>query len=781
MIGDGAYPSLLQGVSQQIVQNRIEGQLTAQTNMLSDIVTGLRRRPGTVYKQKWSAETNVSLHSTYLELGDTGYHLFINPAIGSLRVYDEDFVLVHETFNTYLEATSASSIRSVTQAGYTWFLNTERTPDLGPVDTAKQDPALTGWFNVLTGAYSKAYGVTVSTAGFSKTYTYNTPTGASAGDVALSVPEYITTRIVQAMTADTDFTDRFNVYAEGSFVFVVKKTDWAGAFDTLKISSSTGALYMKASNLMVVPLTTDLPANLPIQGNGVIMAVGNNPSTYAYYKWHDADGAWKETGSFDSIPTLINMPQRLKVIDAVFTYETPEFEGRLAGNAENNPYSAFLTFGITGMSAYQGRLVLLAGGYCCLSASNRPLRFMRSTVADLRDDDPIEISAGAIASASFRYAIPFNKDLVLISAAHQAVIPAGNSGITPKNAMVVLSSTESVGINAEPQVMGRTLMYSTAVSPEFYGLGEMLPSQYTNSQYSANNLTSHIPRYVAGSCRSICSNSGVSSGYFLSSIALREVLVNEYLWAGDERVQNAWHKWNFNQDILSVHSAKGMLVFTFAQEGDVLITTLDTRTASYQQQGFIPAFADMLQNVAVVANKFTLPLHLRKPADLEHLRVAQSSGELAGEPVGIESIDTNTWEVITVRSFPEGSVSVGWAITSEVTPSTALIRDKEGRPILTANTNILRYMVNVQNTGEFQIETRITGYDNLLGEDSALLWSSSELGLGQKKAVAYGTVNVPVRAPAFGTETTLRTDGTRELNVVSIEYTLRGVLKRKRI
>lgn len=47
---ESSYKSLLQGVSQQIPSERLPGQLTSQLNMLSDPVTGLRRRPGVEFK-----------------------------------------------------------------------------------------------------------------------------------------------------------------------------------------------------------------------------------------------------------------------------------------------------------------------------------------------------------------------------------------------------------------------------------------------------------------------------------------------------------------------------------------------------------------------------------------------------------------------------------------------------------------------------------------------------------------------------------------------------------
>ena len=48
---EGVYKSLLQGVSQQTPQEREDGQLGEQVNMLSDPVTGLRRRGGTKFTQ----------------------------------------------------------------------------------------------------------------------------------------------------------------------------------------------------------------------------------------------------------------------------------------------------------------------------------------------------------------------------------------------------------------------------------------------------------------------------------------------------------------------------------------------------------------------------------------------------------------------------------------------------------------------------------------------------------------------------------------------------------
>ena len=778
-IYEGSYPSLTHGVSQQVPFGRIEGQHEEQLNMLSDRVTGLRRRPGIQYKTLLAMDTFDSIKSFYIEQGDSSYHVLINNKTGTVYTFDSNYTLLNTKQDNYFIASKATSIHEAPMTGSTWLLNTEIKPTLGPAIAGTQNPDRCGWFQVLTGAYSRSYALTLSVEGvYTGTFTYVTPSGSGAGDVAASIPEKIANAIAVSMNATPALTAIFNVTQVGPYIAITKKTGLGGV-NPVKVAALGTKTHSVASGVMQVTLVTDLPANLPPVAEGFITAVGSKPDALAYYRWSDATSTWIECGSYGSADTLLNTPRKLTIEGVTVTHEVPVFEGRRAGSEHNNPYSAIITYGITGLSAYQGRLVLLAGGYACLSASNRPLRFMRSTVVDLRDDDPIEISAGALTAAVFRYAIPFNKDLVLISGAHQAVIPVGSTSITPKNAMVVLSSRESINTAARPCVMSRTLVYSTAVSSDYLGAGELIPSQYSASQYSANNLTAHIPRYIAGGCRSIANVSASSLGCYLATGDLNSALVQEYTWEGDERSQNAWHKWEFLPDILSMHTDNNILVFTFRIGDNVVIGTLDARSASYQQLGAIPAFLDMRIDVTVTDNQFYVPMHLRNAAYASRIRAAQAAGAMSGEPVGIVTIDTNTWVATTVRSFREGQLTVGYSYKSALTPTEPFARDKNRAPIQSAKIRLLRYTLGVRNTGEFDITTKSIDYADVTVEDSAVLWSSVELGLGAKQAVEYGRVVVPVRAAAPKTKVEFSTDNTRELNIVNLGYLINSVVKHR--
>ena len=64
-----------------------------------------------------------------------------------------------------------------------------------------------------------------------------------------------------------------------------------------------------------------------------------------------------------------------------------------------------------------------------------------------------------------------------------------------------------------------------------------------------------------------------------------------------------------------------------------------------------------------------------------------------------------------------------------------------------------------------------------------MTWSSKELMLNNAVIATLGDITIPVRAISATTDVVLRTDGTRELNILDIEFTLKTTVKaeRKRI
>lgn len=780
---DGSFKTLLGGVSQQIPRERLAGQLSVQENMLSDPVTGIRRRPGLRVENTIEAfnPTADNILSQFVEVGTAGYNVYVNSTSGTILVTDSNHVTVDTVQDDYLIAPDSSYLRETTASGYGWIANTYIQPSLGAVDSTKLNPVFDGWFFIRTGAFNKTYLVRFEYDTVALEYTYTTPPGANPTEVAASTPEGIALALYNLFIADSNFTTKFDVYRNGAYVYVTRRNKTSANTNITNVTSTSGQQFISFSAAMNVAQESDLPAKLPVEADGAVTSVGLSVQSRTYYRWIYNQSSWQETGSYDSAATLVDMPLRYSLAgDGTITISTSAFEGRLAGDDENNPYPHFIDLGISGISSFQGRLVILSGAFVALSGSNQPTRFLRSTVTELRDDDPIETGSGSATAARFEHAIQFNKDLILIANTHQAVMPTGSQALTPRNAVVVLTARQNVDTRAVPHVIGRTLMFGSPVSEDFFGVGELIPSSYSESQYFPQNLTDHIPRYMPGRCRQIVGSNTANVALFLSTQDHFGVLVHEYLWNGDERPLMSWHHWTFPTEVCSIHFARDIIVVSLKVNDDLMICTIDPKASAFLSSGESRPFLDAYSYVTVTDNTFTVPVNLRDVAKAGDLRLAQATGDLAGEPIGIKSVNTTTWVAETVRSFPSGQAAIGWKFTSAFAPTPPMMRDKNDVVISTTKTTILRYEVTVQKSGDFQIRVQNS---ELISDDtdSAITWSSEELGLGKAKVATFGSVVVPCRTIAHSTEVLLYTEGTRDLNVLDIEYTLRTVQRRQRL
>lgn len=791
---DGVIPSLLQGVSQQIPRERLTGQVGAQLNMVSDLVTGIRRRPGIQHIKTLALVDNVStdsVQSKYIELDTSGWHVYLNAYGGTLTAVSSDFTTVHSATHPYFKAADglASTLCTVADGDYLWVLNKGVKPTLGSVDTLKQNPARSGFAYVRTGAFSKSYTVLIvvtNSAGVSASYTktYTTPTGTADGDAAKSNPEGIASGLYTLLTA-ADKPGWLSVERDGAYLTFTTTAEF-GASCT--VSTSSGSTYLGTSGAMNVNLVSDLPPNLPSSANGFLCAVGTSTKALQYYRWDGSTRTWYETGDYLAAKTITNMPVRVSINSTTgITVDTPAFEGRVAGDDENNPYPQFIGRALTGISAYQGRLVLMSGAYLNFSAANKPLRFMRSTTTQLLSEDAIERGSGSATAASYHFAIPYNRDLLAISSTHQSVVPASPSGLTPASAVVLLSTKQALDVLAEPTVVGRSLMYCTPISADYFGIGELLPSDTTASQYVASELTNHIPRYMRGRCRGIAASSAASIALFTSSVDTSELLVHEYLWAGSEKIQNSWHKWVAPMPILAAHFAKDILVLALqlASNGMVLCT-LDTRDSAYYASGAVKPLLDLYTVLPVVDTvdelgykSVALPSWLTT-ATSETVGASSTVPGLVGEPVETLGVENDILKLH--KSYSGATVVVGFKYSSELELTPPILKDYNGRPISLDKTTVLRFAMTVQNTGDFDVSLSTPQLGAVLEDDVHVLrWASNELGLKKARVVDQATVIVPCRTIANATSCVCSTSSTREMNIVGVEYTLKTVQKRQRI
>lgn len=770
---ESSYRSLLQGVSQQIPSERQPGQATAQENMLSDIVTGPRRRPGAEYKfdKSMATATTDTVKAWFTDIAGQRVHVLVNTANGTVKVLNEAYAeLASFSVGAYLTA-ARRDILATTVGDEFFLLNRTVTPTLGAADSGI-DPKKAGFFYISSGAFSKKYEVTITSSLGSATASYTTPSGTNAGDAALATPDYIATQLVTGLGSPAGTTG-LTVVRLGAYVYLYA----AGAATAAVVESSTGIAYIVPSRAQYIATVGNLPAVLPTEADGFRMAVGDS-RTPQYFKYQHSNRSWLESGAYGSPASIQNMP-RVLTYNGSWTLTEPTYEGRLSGDAESNPTPFFVTAGITGLAAYQGRLVFLARGRVNMSAANNTRRFFRSTVTGIPDSDPIEVGSSANSSAAYEWAEPFQKDLILLSSAYQALIPSGNQAITPRTATVVLTGAQQVDTSASPVVLGRTLMFATPRSPDFFGTAEMLPSPYTDSQYVSTDSTPHLPKYMGGRCRFAASSPVANVGVFAPSGDKKSLIVHEYLWDGDTKVQKAWHRWTFPYDIAWAYFVNESIMVLFVRNNLVVGCTIDPRVGALSLSEARRPFLDLYVRGSITANVVAIPAWMLTfdPGIATKLKLAASTGALAGSDVGFTVNGSN---LNTVLSWPSGNVAIGIPFRSSFSPTPPVIKDSNEVAISTGKQTLLRYTATLRNSAEFHATIADRYAFTAEADVGVLSWGDAELSPGSAQVSSKATVVVPCRTELGSTVVEFYTESAGELNLTALEYTAKYHAKVRR-
>jgi hypothetical protein len=759
---EGTIPSLLQGVSQQIPRERQPGQLGAQLNMLSDPVTSIRRRPPAynVITTDLDYSGNDKLFSAYIERGNDGRHLLIDTVPGRwMLLAKATGAVVSQGQNDYLKASiGATSIQTASVGGLTYILNTEKQPVIARSNTGKQNPANTGFVRVLTGAFNKQWTLTVYANGTSYTSSFYRSDGAIAESTAAKIAEQWASELTAAMPASS-------VYRQGATIFF-KGTN-------LSVETDAGTTYALTSNQSRVAQESDLPANLPPAADGSLCAVGQAGADTTWYQYDYAARSWTEVGAYGSISSISNMPLELAADDNIIVRN---FEGRLAGDDETNANPYFVENGyITGIAAFQGRLVLLSGAGVSMSASGLYQRFFRSTVTSLLDTDRIDIASASAQDSTFRTAMQFNRDLVVFGDSMQAVIP-GTGIVTPSNASVSLTSEVSCDSRVRPMLTGQTLLYPNRRNSEYAGLLEFIPSSYTSSQYVTQDATAHLPRYIPGRVMEMHVSSVTNIGFVRYSGNRNALLVYEYMWGADAaKAQAAYHTWEFQQEVLTLHAlSESMVVFVKSSAGKVQMLRIDPREGFVAGAPYDVPYIDSPLEVYVQDRTFPLPQALRYAGiTKEDVAVAFPANGMAGSEAGIESIDSN-WNVTCVRGVKDGLYHTGLRFTSSMTLTPPMLKDQNDNIVGSNSVRLLRLDTAVRNTGDFMIKVVNTSRDvNENFEDAVVLLNSKELALGRSIKSDVSNLIIPCRTVASTTDVSFTTDGTLELNVLDVSYMLK--------
>jgi hypothetical protein len=565
------YSQLLQGVSKQPPQRRSEGQHTEQINCISDIVRGLRRRPGfelmddTVIASNEDIYGNMDYVTHLYERGDgeEAYIIIIN-GDGDWQTFN---AYTGETIGTtaldpgplaYITAGTKSmrdKIRFHTIADTTFIVNTEVEVEESTGTNGLGYNGVLFWCK--RSMYGKDYSVkyrstTLYTHSNPSTVTLSSPTTDTHKQLNLSTSALANSLAVGAGSATTVLGNLNNVVyvdLDGSTTYT-DRTSWQ--IDDTGNNEDVVCIKDRVDSI------EDLPPCAPDGYKIKVSGLGNSDLDDFWVEWQSDEGSLWETrqcteGKWVECaapytkqglnPTTMPHEIQRKYTGSVpyFICDYATWGDREAGDDDSNPMPSFVGSTINDVFTYQNRLWFLSGENAVASRSFDYYEFFSESVAQPADDDPIDSSSSDNQITELKYGIVFNRDLVLLSDTSQFVHD-GERAVTPSS-FSVLSNTRYPTVPAAPPLM----MGSSLIFPSL-GIGKVTVWEYkkdpVNGLPDAQEITSHVSDYVelpdSGHVDSVACHS-TRGLYFLAVNGT--LYVCQMFYKDNERVQLAWHKW----------------------------------------------------------------------------------------------------------------------------------------------------------------------------------------------------------------------------------------------
>ena len=634
--------------------------------------------------------------------------------------------------------------RALTIADTTLFLNTEVTAAMDDVEGLSVDPAR--GFIVITRAIGSTTTAPRWTATIRyllaavptvKTFTFTTTLASPRTD------EDVAEGLRALIDADADLVATRN----GNVIRVV--TQATGATEQIRaveVEDSQGNTMMVGIGSGVVNSEffqvftrrfTDLPLTMD---SDMIIGITGDPERSAddYYVRFEGNatgslvgGYWVESTRAGyhqdaGILTTLDaatMPQQVRrlqddatgtitgVPNSIYFDVSPiTWDQRLVGDERSNPEPSFVGAKIKDLFLYRGRLGFLADDNVVLSEAGEVFNFWRTTVLELVDTDPIDLSSGARESTTFRNAAATADSLLVFSDRRQFQV-LGDPTLTPSSAQLApVRSFESL-LQCRPEDTGRGVAFARSDNA-FSGLMEAALLR-DDVQFRFDDLTVQAPRYIPGKALSLSHSSLVGLLIARSDANLADLYVHQSFHDDQEnRLQSAVHRWRFDADCqvqgAGFFEAELLLVSERAQGW--FLETLNTNTEILEESSGLPITlldrrVDQGQVLLTYSGgpdetEITLPYEISETATM---RVVDASTGLI-----VPIIDQGADSVTVLGDVTESDLFVGEVYEMAVTLSEPVIQDQSprggivprmGRPI-----HVNRLYLYLAETAFLQVE-----------------------------------------------------------------------------
>ena len=752
--------NLIQGVSQQVPQQRRDTQCEAQYDCINSPLLGVVARPGLDVLSFRGGITRPGAFTYELRRGMSEHYLMVLYN-GVLEIYDLNTGSLCSVTDVtggdgYLASTPGvldiDNFRVQTVSDYTFIANRSKVPAYTGAVTPTRPPEALVFFQA--GNYSQTYMVAVTYLGVTYKWKYVTPDNSVAGNMAYIYTNQIAATFYRAMTGSlassyvSDGTGGnangdpggsgsggpsivsgpgtltsmgFSVAIQGNLIRIWRASD--NTDFTVDVSDGVGG-----TAITVFKGTVPSISSLPKGGfNGMALKVigagssSGNLSSSGYWVSYVGDvaggGSWVECAAPGTKITLdpATMPHLIfcSATDT-FLFQQATWMPRVCGDAVSTGVDpGFVGKPILSLSFNQQRLAIITEGTVDFSVSGHPYTFFPSTVQAVLATGPISlIIAASDTTALLRAAVVVDESMTLWSQLAQFRINSGIQPFQPDTVQNPQSTCYEFNEGANFARMGSSVFFSYEAS----NYSTILNLQYAQGRAQGDtDVTSHVQAYIPIGVRQLSISTTLNMMFVRTDGAPSNLYLYNYLNEGSTVVQSAWSTWRLPPGSVLWEAVYRQTLYVLHQRSDGIallrcplnlaqcdygvtdyLTRLDMRVSEGQCASVYSASSD--------TTTITMPYAICS-AEYANLMVAAryTAGVVRGR---LANITAQTDYTVTVSGdWSSQPFYLGLKITSLRQESEFFLRTTSGA-IPTESLKVKNFVVDVQGTGYSRIDIR---------------------------------------------------------------------------
>lgn len=580
-------PNYLGGVSQQIDELKLPGQVRKCKNAFPEPTFGLIKRPGTEFTAELK-ETGGSLispgaldNAEMFSIFRDGTERYLVAILGGNSPSSNNAIKVWSLTNGAAKTVSYSGSAKAYLTGtkgdydvltindYTFITNKNVTV------TAKSAPSYTAnaraTIKLNRVEYGSKYEVVINGV---STLDYITPEGESP----ITDPPSTTKEFLKADDILSDLVAQIDALTDISADIIgttIEVTSNAAFTIEVKGGPSEDALSVYRD---VVDNVSKL-ASKTVHGRIVKVANSVQVEDDYYLKFIADDGVsgsgyWEETVKPDISDGLNadTMPHQLvRNNDGTFTFGPATWEDRLIGDDISNEQPSFVGNTINQLFFYNNRLGFLTDENVSMSQSGDYFNFYHNTALTVVASDPVDISASSVKPAVLHAVVPVAQGLLLFSRNQQFLMTGEGGILTPGNAVMKVISNYEMDIDNHPVDLGTTVAFLSKTA-SYTRVFEM-QTRGQDEVPVVVDISRIVPEWIPSTVDRVVS-SPQNSLLMLADSSTNDMRLFRFYFDGEQRSVQSWFQWEMSGRVMHAAIDQDICYITTKQENSYVLSKL---------------------------------------------------------------------------------------------------------------------------------------------------------------------------------------------------------------